>query len=54
MLSEHRQVVLDSHLSKDGSTARVLATEEEIHLARDDGELDEFPGTPTRTARSSL
>lgn len=31
---------------KDESTASVLATEEEIHQARDDGQLDEFPGTP--------
>jgi hypothetical protein len=31
---------------KEGVTPRVLATEEEVHAARDDGELDEFPGTP--------
>jgi hypothetical protein len=31
---------------KDEARARVLTTEEEIHQARDDGELDEFPGTP--------
>jgi hypothetical protein len=31
---------------KDDATSRVLATEEEIHQARDDGELEEFPGTP--------
>jgi hypothetical protein len=31
---------------KDDAGARVLTTEEEIHQARDDGELEEFPGTP--------
>ncbi|MEX0874625.1 MAG: hypothetical protein WD646_08550 [Actinomycetota bacterium] len=31
---------------KDESDARVLRTEREVHAARDDGELDEFPGTP--------
>ncbi len=31
---------------KKGKEARVLATEEEVHEARDAGELDEFPGTP--------
>lgn len=31
---------------KKGKEPRLLATEDEIHSARDDGELDEFPGTP--------
>jgi hypothetical protein len=31
---------------KDGIDPRVLRTEEEIHDARDRGDLDEFPGTP--------
>jgi hypothetical protein len=31
---------------KDGIGARVLRTEQEVHAARDAGELDEFPGTP--------
>ena len=31
---------------KDEGSARVLETEQEVHAARDDGELDEFPGTP--------
>lgn len=31
---------------KDGQDPRLLATEAEIHRARDDGALDEFPGTP--------
>ncbi len=31
---------------KENKTARVLTTEEEVHKARDGGELDEFPGTP--------
>ncbi len=31
---------------KENKTARVLATEEEVHKTRDEGELDEFPGTP--------
>lgn len=30
----------------DGMTPRVLTTEREIHAARDEGELEEFPGTP--------
>jgi hypothetical protein len=31
---------------KKSNAARVLATEDEVVSARDDGELDEFPGTP--------
>jgi hypothetical protein len=31
---------------KDGVAPRVLRTEQEVHAARDGGELDEFPGTP--------
>lgn len=31
---------------KDGVTPRLLRSEQEIHEARDAGELDEFPGTP--------
>jgi hypothetical protein len=31
---------------RDGAEPRVLATEQEVHDARDAGELDEFPGTP--------
>lgn len=31
---------------KDGVQPRVLATEQEVHAARDAGDLDEFPGTP--------
>ncbi|MGH2759770.1 MAG: DUF7482 domain-containing protein, partial [Actinomycetota bacterium] len=31
---------------KDGREPRVLRTEQEVHKARDDGELDEFPGVP--------
>ena len=31
---------------KKGKTARVLRTEQEVHSARDSGDLDEFPGTP--------
>jgi hypothetical protein len=30
----------------DGVEPRVLTTEEEVHAARDGGELEEFPGTP--------
>ncbi len=30
----------------DGVDAQVLATQDEIHAARDAGDLDEFPGTP--------
>jgi hypothetical protein len=30
----------------DGVEPRVLATEEELHAARDAGDLEEFPGTP--------
>jgi hypothetical protein len=30
----------------DGQTPRVLTTEEDVHAARDAGELEEFPGTP--------
>jgi hypothetical protein len=30
----------------DGVEPRVLTTEEEIHSARDSGDLEEFPGTP--------
>lgn len=30
----------------DGSEPQVLRTEDEIHGARDEGALDEFPGTP--------
>lgn len=31
---------------KKSKNPRVLTSEEEVHAARDDGELDEFPGTP--------
>jgi hypothetical protein len=31
---------------KDESAARVLKTQVEIHAARDEGDLEEFPGTP--------
>ncbi len=31
---------------KEGETARVLETEQQVHAARDGGDLDEFPGTP--------
>lgn len=31
---------------KEGVTPRVLSTEEAVHQARDDQDLDEFPGTP--------
>lgn len=31
---------------KDDQDPRVLKTEQEIHTARDEGELDEFPGVP--------
>ena len=30
----------------DGDSPRVLRTEQEVHSARDAGDLDEFPGTP--------
>ena len=29
-----------------GKDPRVLTTEDEVHAARDGGDLDEFPGTP--------
>ncbi|HEX6330393.1 MAG TPA: hypothetical protein VF129_03780 [Actinomycetota bacterium] len=35
-----------TYVWKESADARVLATEAEIHDARDAGELDEFPGTP--------
>lgn len=31
---------------KKSASPRVLKTEQEVHAARDDGELEEFPGTP--------
>jgi hypothetical protein len=31
---------------KDGEPPRVLGTEQQVHAARDAGDLDEFPGTP--------
>jgi hypothetical protein len=31
---------------KDGKSPRVLRTEQQVHSARDAGDLDEFPGTP--------
>lgn len=31
---------------KEGKSARLLPSQTEIHGARDDGDLDEFPGTP--------
>jgi hypothetical protein len=31
---------------KNGMDPRVLTTEDEVHAARDGGDLDEFPGTP--------
>lgn len=31
---------------KDGETPEVLRTQEELHAARDEGRLEEFPGTP--------
>jgi hypothetical protein len=35
-----------TYVWKQGSDARVLTTQGEIHEARDSGQLDEFPGTP--------
>ena len=35
-----------TYVWKEGAEPRVLTTESEILEARDDGELDEFPGTP--------
>ena len=35
-----------TYVWQDGADARVLTTEDEVHEARDDGELEEFPGTP--------
>ena len=35
-----------TYVWNDGADARVLTTEAEIHDTRDDGELEEFPGTP--------
>jgi len=35
-----------TYVWQDGADARVLTTEDEVHAARDDGELEEFPGTP--------
>ena len=35
-----------TYVWQDGAEARVLTTEDEVHEARDDGELEGFPGTP--------
>jgi hypothetical protein len=35
-----------TYVWKEGAEPRVLANESEVHEARDEGELDEFPGTP--------
>lgn len=37
---------------KDGVQARALKTEQEIHQARDEGELDEFVGTPDTSGKT--
>ena len=37
----------------DGAAPRVVRTEQQVHAARDAGDLDEFPGPPIPTERSS-
>jgi hypothetical protein len=36
----------------DDAEVRVLTTEDELHAARDDGELEEFPGTPDTNGKT--
>ncbi len=37
----------------DGAAPRVVRTEQQVQVARDAGDLDEFPGPPIPTERSS-